>query len=136
MNFTLLGKRIAIYARSSSHDEQDPSINEQVRLCRDYIGDTGGNPGEVLIFSDRATPGARKDRPQFDRLRRLVDLGEVEVVVTESVDRLMRDIGDAGWLWKLVESGSLRLISVSAGFDSIVLNPRVAAWLRANGGVS
>jgi DNA invertase Pin-like site-specific DNA recombinase len=115
---SLLGKRIAIYARFSSDNQRDASIEDQVRLCHAYVERNGGSTSDALILADRAMSGATKDRPQFERLQRLVQLGEVNVIITESGDRLSRDLGDSDRLWKLVSFHNVRLVCVSDGIDS------------------
>jgi site-specific DNA recombinase len=115
---TLVGKEIAVYARFSSDKQRDTSIDDQVRLCREYIERERGKLSKDLIFSDKAISGTVVARDGFDRLCRMVRDRAVAVVVTESGDRLSRDIGDADRLWKLCEFQGVRLICVSDGVDS------------------
>lgn len=71
-----------------------------------------------MIFSDAAMSGTRRDRPDFDRLMKLVQTNGIDVIVTESGDRLSRDLGDADRVWKLIDFYKVRLICLSDGIDS------------------
>lgn len=115
---SLKGLTVAIYARFSSDNQRDSSIDDQVRLCREHAKRLGGVVRDDLVFADHAISGAVKDRPAFERLFRLVENRAVDVVVTESGDRLSRDLGDADRAWKLIDYHRVRLICVSDGIDS------------------
>ena len=95
MSTSLSGQRIAIYARFSSDNQKDTSIDDQVRLCSDYVLKNGGAVNHHFVLADHAISGAVRDRPAFERLRQLVNRGEITVIITESTDRLSRDLGDA-----------------------------------------
>jgi len=58
--------RVAIYARYSSEHQQERSIDDQVRLCRERACAMGGDV--VGIYADYAVSGAHlKSRPEASR---------------------------------------------------------------------
>ncbi len=116
---SLKGESIAVYARFSSDNQKDTSIDDQIRLCTEYIAKGGGEVNPSFVLADHAISGAVRDRPAFERLRQLVNRGEIRVIVCESTDRLSRDLGDSDRLWKLIAYKSVRLICVSDGIDSL-----------------
>jgi DNA invertase Pin-like site-specific DNA recombinase len=59
-------KRVAIYARYSSENQRDASIDDQVRDCRRYAEDRGWKV--VDVYSDAAQSGSSAFRPEFARL--------------------------------------------------------------------
>ena len=118
MNSPLTGKRVGVYARFSSDNQKDTSIDDQVRLCTEFVGKLGGEVRADLVMADHAISGSVRERPQFERLQRLVANGEIDVIVAESADRLSRDLGDSDRLWKLISFYNVRLICVSDGIDS------------------
>lgn len=115
---SLSGLSVAIYARFSSENQRDTSIDDQVKLGRDFIERHGGKVGEDLVLTDYAVSGVSRARQGFERLLRLIEERKVNVVVTESASRLSRDLGDADRLWKLCEFHGIRLICISEGVDS------------------
>lgn len=92
---SVAGKRVAIYARFSSDKQNDASIDDQVHRASEWLRTHGADPDSALILSDRAVSGASMDRPGMRALLAAVERGEVQVVVTESVDRISRDAHDA-----------------------------------------
>lgn len=128
---SLAGLRTAMYARFSSENQRDTSIDDQVRLCRDALERQNGSLGDELILTDYAISGTSRARAGFDRLLRLVETQAVDLVITESGDRLTRDLGDADRLWKLCEFNGVRLICVSDGIDSARDGSRMAFRFKA-----
>ncbi len=88
---SLINRRIAIYARFSTDKQSDASIDDQVHRAREWIRKQGGDPEAAVVYEDRAVSGASMDRPGMRALMQRVDRGEVDVIVTESVDRISRD---------------------------------------------
>lgn len=80
--------RAAIYARFSSDRQRDASIEDQVRLCEDLIRRHSWAVGPVYV--DRAQSGSTTSRSGHRALRDAVSRKQFEVVVAESLDRLMR----------------------------------------------
>jgi site-specific DNA recombinase len=110
--------RTATYARFSSSNQKDTSIDDQVKLCREFLLRNEGAVSDEMVLTDYAVSGAVRTRDGFDKLLRLVEGRAVDLVITESGDRLTRDLGDADRLWKLCEFHAVRLICVSDGIDS------------------
>ncbi len=105
--------------------------NDQVHLCSDFIERNGGAPASSIVLTDYAISGTVLARAGFDRLLALVGSREVDLVITESGDRLTRDLGDADRLWKLCEFNNVRLICVSDGIDSARDGSRMAFRFKA-----
>jgi DNA invertase Pin-like site-specific DNA recombinase len=55
-----------IYARYSSHAQQDQSIDGQLRDCRAFAEREGYNV--IAEYIDRAVSGKTDDRPEFQRM--------------------------------------------------------------------
>jgi len=85
--------RAVIYARFSSENQRDESIDAQVRLCKEYIQ----REGHVLtkIYPDEALTGTTDDRAQFQQMMSDAKEGAFDVVVVDAVDRFSRDKCDS-----------------------------------------
>lgn len=92
------GKAVGIYARFSSANQREASLDDQVRRCREYVEARGGRVPETLVFTDAAVSGASLMRPAFERMMAAVEKKQIEVIVTEDVSRISRDIADAAGL--------------------------------------
>jgi site-specific DNA recombinase len=85
--------RAVIYARYSSDNQRDESIDAQVRLCKDYIKGKGYMLTQV--YADEAVSGRTDDRAQFQKMLTDAKEGFFDVVVIDAVDRFSRDKYDS-----------------------------------------
>jgi site-specific DNA recombinase len=105
--------RAAIYARYSSDNQREASIEDQVRLCRARIEQEGWQTGEV--YSDHAISGATTLRPGYQKMLEDARAGRFEVLVAEALDRLSRDQENIAGLFKQLSFAGVRLITLSEG---------------------
>lgn len=80
----------AIYARYSSHAQNDASIEQQVEECREYAA--AGNIQVVEVFADRALSGRSDKRPEFQRMMRHASAGRFTVVLAYKSNRIARNM--------------------------------------------
>jgi len=105
--------RCVIYARYSSHQQREASIEDQTRICRARAEREGWDIIEV--FADAAISGATMLRPGFQALLTAMERGAVDVVLTESLDRLSRDQEHIAGIYKRAIFRGVRLITLSEG---------------------
>ena len=105
--------RAAIYARYSSENQRDASIEDQVRQCRARIKQEGWQEAEV--YSDPAISGATTLRPGYQKMLEDARAGCFEVLVAEALDRLSRDQENIAGLFKQLSFAGVRLITLSEG---------------------
>jgi site-specific DNA recombinase len=92
---------VALYARvSTGHQQQENTIESQVRTLKAHIQRNGWNLLPEHEFRDDGYSGDRLDRPALDRLRDTARRGEIDAVVVLSPDRLARNYAHQ---WLLVE---------------------------------
>ncbi len=116
----LRGKRVAIYARYSSHLQREASIEDQVRRCSAYIADKGGEVAPNLIFSDSAKSGASLARPSFERMMEMLNQRPpcLDAIVTEDISRISRDFADAAFIFQRLRFLDIPLGGVADGIDT------------------
>lgn len=84
--------KVAIYARYSSENQREASIEDQFRICREFARKQGWIiAGE---YSDHAISGATLMRPGFQAMMAEALRGKVDVVLAEALDRFSRDQED------------------------------------------
>ena len=105
--------RAAIYARYSSDQQSAASIDDQVRLCRRLCTDNGWTV--VDVFTDEAMSGASHLRPGFQHLQNAAIKGEVDVIVSEALDRLSRDQEHIAGLYKRMSYLGVKIVTKSEG---------------------
>jgi site-specific DNA recombinase len=85
--------RAALYARYSSENQNEKSIDDQFSLCRELCAREG--MAVTMTFEDRAISGTGAiTRPGFQSLMRAAEARLFDVIVAEDMDRLFRDQAD------------------------------------------
>jgi DNA invertase Pin-like site-specific DNA recombinase len=105
--------RIAIYARYSSDQQSDASIDDQIRLCKERIAREGWSLEQV--YRDAAISGASTLRPGYQAMLEGVRDGGFDIVLAEALDRLSRDQEDVAGLYKRLRFAGVRLITLAEG---------------------
>ena len=105
--------RAAIYARYSSDNQRDASIEDQVHTCRARIEAEGWALKET--YADRAISGASTLRPGYQKMLMDARSGLIDIVVAEALDRLSRDQEDVAALYKHLSFAGVRLVTLSEG---------------------
>ncbi len=87
--------KVAIYIRWSTDDQGDGTTLEvQLEGCRHYVLSQGWIVNEDLIFVDDGWSGGTLERPAMNRLRGIVNAGQIDCVVVFKLDRLSRSVID------------------------------------------
>lgn len=81
--------RVALYARYSSDNQRDASIEDQLRQCRERAAREGW--AVVETYSDRAISGASLIRSGIQSLLADAQSGRFDMVLSEALDRVSRD---------------------------------------------
>ena len=102
-----------IYARYSSDNQRDASIDDQVRVCREHIERQGWI--YLHAYTDRALSGASALRPGYQKLLEDARNGAFEVVVAEALDRLSRDQEDVAGLYKRLSFCGVKIVTLAEG---------------------
>ncbi|WEK50287.1 MAG: recombinase family protein [Candidatus Kaistia colombiensis] len=117
-------RRAAIYARYSTDQQSDRSIEDQERLCRDYAERKGYQVVET--YADRAKSGGSMiGRDGFARMMEKALDGQFQVVICEALDRISRDIEDLAGTFKRLSFAGIDLEAVHEGkADTIMIGLR------------
>ncbi len=106
--------RVAIYARYSSDLQDARSIGDQVALARERAGREGWRI--VAEFSDAAISGSSlHNRPGLSQLLAGADAGAFDAVLTESLDRVSRDLEDMAGIYKRLSFRGVKIITLADG---------------------
>lgn len=82
-----------IYARFSSHNQREESIEQQIAECRIYAASNGIRVIET--YADCAKTGRSDRRPQFQRLQRDAKKGKFSVILAYKSNRISRNMLNA-----------------------------------------
>ena len=109
-------KNVVIYARYSSDNQREESIEAQLRICRDYITDKKFVcVGEYI---DRAFTGRNVLRPDFQRLIEDSSKGLFDTVLILKLDRFSRNTEETIKYINILSDNGVELKSVIEKFDN------------------
>ncbi|PRD43039.1 resolvase [Phyllobacterium phragmitis] len=105
--------KVALYARYSSDNQRDASIEDQLRICRARAEREGWQVVDSYI--DRAISGASLIRPGIQKLIADGFKRRFDVILTESLDRLSRDQEDIAGFYKRMRFAGVTIVTMSEG---------------------
>lgn len=100
-------KTAVIYARFSCSKQREASIDDQLRVCREWAASHGYEV--VAEYCDYAQSGRSDDRPQFQRM--IMNAGESEIVLVYMMDRFSRSEFDAPIYKRELRKHGVELVS-------------------------
>lgn len=102
-------KRAVIYARFSSHNQTEQSIEGQLRECYSYAK----RNGFIILneYIDRALSGTTDNRPQFKQMIEDSKKGDFDFVLVYQLDRFARNRYDSATYKAKLKKNGVRVLS-------------------------
>lgn len=107
--------KAAIYARYSSDNQREESIEAQIRAIQEYS--QRNQIHIVKIYTDEAKSATTDNRPQFLRMVNDSKLGLFEAAIVHKLDRFARNRYDSAHYKKMLKDNGVKLISVLENLD-------------------
>lgn len=107
---------IAIYARQSKFSESGESIENQVKLCKEYANKLGYT--NIKIYKDEGFSGGNINRPEFKQLLEDAKNKEFNCLICYKLDRISRNISDFSKLIDNLNNLNISFISIKEQFDT------------------
>ena len=111
---------VGVYIRLSKEDEkvgESESITNQRSLLLRYVKENGYNLFDTYI--DDGYSGTNFDRPDFIRMIKDIEKGNINMVVTKDMSRLGRDyIGTGDYVEKYFPMHNVRYVALTDGIDT------------------
>jgi site-specific DNA recombinase len=113
-------KRAAIYARFSTDNQSERSVEDQITLCRKFC--VQNDLHVVAEYSDKAMSGASLiGRDGVQDVLSDARTGKFDVIVIEALDRLSRDMEDLSAIYKRMTHLDIEIRAVHDGTANTVL---------------
>ena len=110
--------KAVIYARFSSHNQREESIDGQLRVCNEFAK---SNKIEVIgNYIDRAISAKTDNRPEFQRMIRDSYAHQFEAVIVYELDRFSRNRYDSAIYKAKLKKNGVRVMSAE---ERITNNP-------------
>ncbi|MBN7575447.1 MULTISPECIES: recombinase family protein [Clostridium] len=107
--------KAAIYARYSSDNQREESIDAQIRAIKDFANHN--NIQIVKIYTDEARSATTDDRPQFLQMIKDSEFNIFNTVIVHKLDRFSRNRYDSAFYKKKLKDNHVKLISVLEHLD-------------------
>lgn len=111
--------RIGIYARLSSEDKEEDTLENQIYLLKSHVE----SQTDMLLtetYVDNGFSGTNFQRPQFIRMMEDVKSGKINCIVVKDLSRLGRDYIETGnYIENVFPFLNVRFVSVTDGFDTV-----------------
>ncbi len=104
---------VAIYARYSSDQQRDASIEDQIRLCEERATKEGWHVHNH--YTDHGVSGASLMRPGIQQLIQDALAGKFQIILAEALDRLSRDQEDIAGIYKRMSFAGVKIVTLSEG---------------------
>ncbi len=111
---------VGTYARYSSDNQRETSVEDQQRLCQEVAEKHGYTIADVHVYSDKALSGTAKHntkRLDYQKLMKALRNKEIDVLIADEISRLSRDVVELANLQQLIENTNLILLTAD-GFTS------------------
>lgn len=109
------GSNAVIYARYSSSNQREESIEQQIKKCREFAE---RKKLEIIdIYSDAAISGKSDDRPQFQRMLRDSQKGKFQYVIAWKSSRIGRNMMQALQTELALQEVGVRCLYVEEYFE-------------------
>lgn len=107
--------KAALYARYSSDNQREESIDAQVRALREFASRQGYEI--VKIYTDEARSATSDDRPQFLQMIKDSSMGIFDAVIVHKLDRFARNRYDSAFYRRQLKKNGVRLLSALENLD-------------------
>ena len=122
--------RVAIYARYSSENQSEKSIDDQIRVCKNYAKEHGMTVEDRHIYVDEAMSGSIVNRPGLQALEKAAENKEFDAVAVDDLSRLSRSNHQMLTLVLRFNYYQVKIISVSKGIITSDDNSKMGIHMR------
>ena len=119
-----------IYARYSSDNQREESIDGQIRECKEFA-----EKNEIRIidtYIDRALSAKTDNRPSFQQMIKDSSKGLFDVIIVWKLDRFARNRYDSAHYKNILKKNGVKVVSateaISSGAEGILLESMLEGY--------
>ena len=122
--------KVAIYARYSSENQRQESIEDQIRVCKEFAQRQNFIIQESHIYWDEARSGSLRDRPGLDNLLKACQAKEFQGILVDDLSRLSRNNHHLLTLCAQFQYWQVELFSVADGLNTKEEHSKLGIQMR------
>lgn len=127
--------KAVIYARYSSDNQREESIEGQLRDCKEYAKYNGINI--VGTYIDRAMSAKTDNRPNFQKMIKDSAKRLFDTIIVWKLDRFARNRFDSAYYKNILKKNGVKVVSakesISEGAEGIILESVLEGFEHTNG---
>lgn len=127
--------KAVIYARYSSDNQREASIEGQLRECMEYAAQN--DITVIANYIDRALTATSDNRPDFQRMIKDSYKHCFDMIIVWKLDRFSRDRYDSANYKHILKKNGVKVVSakenISEGPEGIILESMLEGFEQANG---
>lgn len=127
--------KAVIYARYSSDNQREESIEGQLRDCNEYA--KYNDITVVGSYIDRALSAKTDNRPEFQKMIKDSAKRLFDVIIVWKLDRFARNRFDSAYYKNVLKKNGVRVVSakesISEGAEGIILESVLEGFEQSNG---
>ncbi len=128
-------KTAVVYARYSSDNQSEQSIEGQLRVCNEYA-----KSNDIVIldtYIDRAMTGTNDNRPDFQRMIKNSAKREWDMILVYKFDRFSRNKYETAMHKKTLKDNGVKVVSATEYIpdspEAIILESMLEGFEHTNG---
>ena len=109
--------KAAIYSRKSKFTGKGESIQNQVKICKEY-GNKHFDIDKYIIYEDEGFSGGNIDRPKYKAMIDDAKKNKFDILICYRLDRISRNISNFSDIIQVLQSKDISFVSVKEQFDT------------------
>lgn len=113
--------KAAIYARKSRFTGKGESIENQVKMCKEYaaLQLKDKNITDFIIYNkDEGFTGGNTNRPDFQKMVLDIKVKKFDILICYRLDRISRNVADFSNTLELLQKNNISFVSIKEQFDT------------------
>lgn len=111
--------KVAIYSRKSRESEVGDSIENQIKMCKNYCANHYIDEKiEYSVYQDEGFSGKNTDRPKFQELIKDIKAKKFDKLICYRLDRISRSVADFSSTLDFLQIHNCDFISIKEQFDT------------------
>jgi len=124
--------RAAIYSRKSKFTGKGESIENQIKLCKEYgMNNLNIDENEFILYEDEGFSGSNTNRPEFQRMLADIKEKKIDVVICYRLDRISRNVLDFLNLVEILKKENVAFVSIREQFDTTTPMGRAMMYIAS-----
>jgi len=109
---------IGIYGRKSVYSDKSDSVENQIKLCREYIERLYPGSNIIIYDKDEGFSGGNDNRPSFKQMMADVENEILNMVICYKIDRFSRNVSDFSRYFNILQQHNVAFISATENIDT------------------